>query len=471
MKIRRPAAIAFYSAGALLLAVAAGCSSSSPSSSSSSSSSTTSTSTSSAPSASSSSSATGGATSNTPGDPNFGVNATGTVDFWARTVSKTLAQKLVSEFNATHSNLQVKLTLTSINDDTTTLATSIRADDPPDVVGLNDIDMPSFTREGAFLNLTKAIALLPFAKSLSPGHLGLATYQGQEYGLPYWADLSVLWYNKTLFKQAGLNPNDPPSTYAQILSDAQKINALGNGVNGFTFAGDCEGCLGFTVQPGIWAAGQYLTAGPISSQKATITGNSALTQALTLYRNLWSQHLVPDNDRTDDGPTWGQDFAAGKIGIMPGGYGQLVNLVKPSQLGTEFMDAPLPGATGGYSTFDGGDNFAIPTAAKNPSGAWEFIMWVLQQQQQEQYPALGATPIRTDLLTPAFSQANPEDAVALKALAKGYAPVGLIYNQAFNVPQGPWFQMFQTAVYDGNMTLALQQGQSGFTQLIQQASQ
>jgi ABC-type glycerol-3-phosphate transport system substrate-binding protein len=49
----------------------------------------------------------------------FGVNATGTVQFWARTVSKTLAQKLVSEFNATHKNLQVKLTLTSINDDVT----------------------------------------------------------------------------------------------------------------------------------------------------------------------------------------------------------------------------------------------------------------------------------------------------------------------------------------------------------------
>ena len=436
--------IALFSAAALVAAAVAGCSSSG-----------------------SSPAATAAAS---PGSANFGVNATGTVQFWARTVSKTLAQKLVSEFNATHSNLKVKLTLTSINDDTTSLATSIRAGDPPDVVGLNDIDMPTFTRNGSFLNLTKAIARLPFAKSLSPGHLGLGTYQGQEYGLPYWADLSVLWYNKKLFTEAGLNPNTPPTTYAQILSDAQKINKLGHGINGFTFAGDCEGCLGFTVQPGIWAAGSYLTAGPIGNQKATVSGNQALIQALTLYRDMWTQHLVPDNDRTDDGPTWGQDFAAGKIGIMPGGYGQVEDIATPAEL-ANFADTPLPGAAGGYSTFDGGDDFAIPTAAKNPSGAWEFITWVLQQAQQEQYPNLGATPIRTDLLTPAFSAAHPDDAVALKALAHGYAPVGLIYNQAFNVPQGPWFQMFTTAVYDGNMTLALQQGQSGFTQLLQQAAQ
>ena len=408
--------------------------------------------------------------STSSGSSSFGVNATGTVQFWARTVSKTLAQKLVSEFNASHKNLQVKLTLTSINDDVTTLATSIRAGDPPDVVGLNDIDVPTFTHEGAFMNLTPYISKLSYKSALSPGHVGLATYNGAEYGVPYWADLSVLWYNKNLFTQAGLDPNKPPTTYAEILSDAQAINKLGNGINGFTFAGDCQGCLGFTVQPGIWADGSHLTSGDIGSQTANITGNQDLVNALTLYRQVWTQHLAPDNDRTDNGPTWGQDFAAGKIGIMPGGYGQLTGLVKASQLGTEFMDTPLPGANGDYSTFDGGDDFVIPAAAKNASGAWEFIQWVMQTQQQNQYPSLGATPVRTDVLTPAFSAAHPEDAVALKALAKGYAPVTLVYDQMFNQAGGPWFQMFSTAVYDGNMSLALQQGQSGLTRLLQQAS-
>jgi len=405
------------------------------------------------------------------GSAHFGTGATGTVQFWARSVSGPLAKKLVSEFNATHPKLKVKLTQTSINDDTTSLATSIRAGDPPDVVGLNDIDMPTFTRNGSFMDLTPAIAKLPFAKSLSPGHMGLATYKGKKYGVPYWADLSVLWYNKTLFKKAGLNPDKPPATYAQILSDAQAVNRLGHGIHGFTFAGDCQGCLGFTVQPGIWAAGQRLTSGSINSQKATITGNTALEQALALYRQMWTQKLVPDNDRTDSGPTWGNDFVAGKIGIIPAGYGQITDIAKPSQLKNDFADTPLPGATGGYSTFDGGDDFAIPTAAKNPSGAWEFVSWVLQHQQQEQFPGLGATPVRTDLLTPSYKAANPLDAVALKALARGYAPVGLIYNQAFNVASGPWFQMFSTAVYDGNTDKALQQGQSGFAQLLQQAAQ
>jgi multiple sugar transport system substrate-binding protein len=136
----------------------------------------------------------------------------------------------------------------------------------------------------------------------------------------------------------------------------------------------------------------------------------------------------------------------------------------------QIADTPLPGPDGGYSTFDGGDDFAIPQGAKNASGAWEFVKWVMQVQQQEQYPDLGATPVRTDVLTPAFSAKFPLDAVALKALAHGYAPVTLIYDTAFNQPSGPWFQMFQTAVYGGNISGAMTQGQTGFTQLLQQTS-
>jgi multiple sugar transport system substrate-binding protein len=74
------------------------------------------------------------------------------------------------------------------------------------------------------------------------------------------------------------------------------------------------------------------------------------------------------------------------------------------------------------------------------------------------------------VLTPAFTAAHPEDAVALKALAQGYAPVTMVYDQMFNQAGGPWFQMFTTAVYDGNLTQALQQGQTGLARLLQQAS-
>ena len=54
----------------------------------------------------------------------------------------------------------------------------------------------------------------------------------------------------------------------------------------------------------------------------------------------------------------------------------------------------------------------IPAGAPNASGAWEFIKFALDEKQQFQFPALGDTPVRTDILTPAFSAKYPYDAVA-----------------------------------------------------------
>ncbi|HEX3387732.1 MAG TPA: sugar ABC transporter substrate-binding protein [Streptosporangiaceae bacterium] len=396
----------------------------------------------------------------------FGVNATGTVHFWARQATDGPAKALVAGFNATHKNLKVVLHLTPPNDDTSQLATAIRAGSVPDVVGLNDIDVPTFSHENALMNITKYVNALPYKSSLSPGHLQLAEIKGQYYGLPYLADLSVLWYNKTLFKKAGLNPNDPPSTYAQIVSDAQKINALGHGISGFSFAGNCQGCLGFTMLPSLWAGGQHLISGPLGNQTANVANDAPLKTMLADYRTMWADHLVPAADQTQNGLTWGADFEAGKVGILPGDYGFAAKFTTKAQH-AEFADAALPAVNGGgSSTFDGGDDFVIPAGAANASGAWEFIKWALEPQQQVKYPSQGMTPIRSDVLTPSFAATNPYDAVALKALAKGSVEYTLAYDAVFNEPGSPWFKMFEDAVYNGNMTAALQEGQSGISSTL-----
>ena len=395
----------------------------------------------------------------------FGTNATGTVVFWARSDTITAATPLVKEFNATHP--QLKVVMDSIQDTqaVTELATAIRGHAAPDLVDLNDIYMPIFTQLDAFLNISSLIKNLPYAKALSPGHLALATYNNHVYGVPYLADLSVLWINKTLFTKAGLNPSDPPKNFAQILADARKINALGHGISGFSFAGDCSGCLGFTALPNIWAANSDVIRGPLDHQSATVAGNASVTSLLTLYRTLWAEHLAPASDLTDTGATWGTDFAAGKVGIFPGGFGTVILEVPKSKL-SQYEDVALPGPNGGYATFDGGDDLAIPAGAKNASGAWEFMKWVLATKQQDQLPSLGYTPVRSDALTPAFERANPLDVPALKALAHGVAPATTAYNSIFNQAGGPWLTMFNTAVFNGQVKPAMSAAQQGFDQLL-----
>jgi multiple sugar transport system substrate-binding protein len=393
----------------------------------------------------------------------FGVNATGTVQFWARDATDAVPNGLVKEFNATHPNLKIVLHLTSPNDDTSQLSAAIRAGDPPDLVGLNDIDVPEFEHEGALLNITKYVNALSFKSALSPGHLALATVGSQYYGVPYLGDFSVLWYNTKLFKEAGIA--GPPTTFAAIASDAKKITALSTAskpVYGLSFAGDCQGCLGFVMLPDIWASGQHLLIGPLGKQTANITNNKPLAALLGVYQQIWADKEAPADDQTQNGTTWGQDFGKGNIGMLPGDYGFFNTFVKEGLPTSSFADAPLPSENGGHgSTFDGGDDFVIPAGAKNASGAWEVAQWFLAKAQQTQYPGLGDSPVRNDIVTPAFLAKYPYEKVPIQTLKYGSVEYTLAYDQVFNEPGSPWLKMFDEAVYSGNVAQGIKVGQSG----------
>lgn len=129
----------------------------------------------------------------------------------------------------------------------------------------------------------------------------------------------------------------------------------------------------------------------------------------------------------------------------------------------------LPGPDGGYSTFDGGANFGIPKHAKNASGAWEFMRYALTKAEQAKAPEVGFTPVRTDVLDTAYERKYPYDAVAVKALERGYAPKTTGYNETFNQAGGPWQSMYIKGVFDGDVSGALSSGQRAFTLALEQA--
>ena len=52
------------------------------------------------------------------------------------------------------------------------------------------------------------------------------TYQGKIWAMPFLEDTFMLLYNKTLFKQAGLDPNKPPATWEEMRADADKLTKV-----------------------------------------------------------------------------------------------------------------------------------------------------------------------------------------------------------------------------------------------------
>ena len=58
------------------------------------------------------------------------------------------------------------------------------------------------------------------------------TFQDQAWGIPVAFSTKALFWNKALFEKAGLDPNKPPATWAELLSDAKTIKEK-TGVPGY----------------------------------------------------------------------------------------------------------------------------------------------------------------------------------------------------------------------------------------------
>ena len=181
----------------------------------------------------------GGGNSTSSANPDDGAQLT----MWVRSATDQFSQRLVDAYNASHKN-HVALTIIPNDNYLTKVGTAAGSHNLPDILASDVVYTPNYTKQGLFKDITSDVKGLPFYQGIAQSHLTVATYQGKIYAVPHKLDSSVLFYNKTLFQQAGLDPNKPPANFADILTDARAITKLGNGITGFDIAGSCGGCVG-----------------------------------------------------------------------------------------------------------------------------------------------------------------------------------------------------------------------------------
>jgi multiple sugar transport system substrate-binding protein len=191
--------------------------------------------------------------------PSAGGNAASVDDgtkitMWTRAATSAYSQLLVDAYNKGHKN-QVKLTVIPTDSYQPKIAAAAGGRSLPDVLSADVVFVPNYASKGLLADLTSRVNALKFKDALAPGHIKASTYQSKIYAVPHDIDLSAMFYNKVLFKKAGLDPEKPPTTVKEMVAAARKINALGGGIHGFYFGGNCGGCLLFTTWPMIWASG------------------------------------------------------------------------------------------------------------------------------------------------------------------------------------------------------------------------
>ncbi len=174
--------------------------------------------------------------------------------------NKGMVDTLVEMWNAKNPDRKINLTYIPHAEMVAKLAQAIASGEVPDLMGMDLIYAPQFEKAGQLVDITDKIKDWPELKTASPGHMTVATWDGRLYGVPLYADVSALFYNKDLFEKAGLDPNKPPTSLAELRDYADKITALGGDIKGYYLPGSCAGCNIFTVGPLMWASGAKIEA-------------------------------------------------------------------------------------------------------------------------------------------------------------------------------------------------------------------
>jgi multiple sugar transport system substrate-binding protein len=380
--------------------------------------------------------------------------ATGTIQLWVRDSQEGFMQPLADAYNETH-EAQVKVTVIPVANFVQKFGTAAASGSGPDVASIDLIYVPYFASVGVLEDITDRAKALPYFESgLSEAHKKLAEYEGKVYALPFTAEASVMFYNKDLFKRAGLDPDKPPANYAEMEDAAKKISALGKDFHGFTFAGACGGCNIFEFAPHVWASG-----GEVLSEDGAqaMLDSQEVTDALELYRGMWEDGIMPSSARSDVGNAQTAGFQSGKVGMINLGAFFLQPLKAEAKF--EFDVAPIPGKDGGDASFAGGDEIAVTSKAKNKTAAWDFVKWSTSDEAQTVLADNSVVPVRTDLLDKIYVPKDPRHDTLAEAMADGKTPYSVVENELFNDNNGVWATMINKAVFTGDVAGAQAEAQ------------
>jgi multiple sugar transport system substrate-binding protein len=208
-----------------------------------------------------------------------------------------------------------------------TFAAKLAAGTLPTVFEVPFTDARTLGDNGQLSNLTPYFKKLPYHNKYNKRVLAEGTdAKGQIIALPKGAYAQALHYNRQLFKQAGLNPNKPPTTWGQIRKDARIITQK-TGKPGYVEMAKNDNTAGWILTTLVYSLGGRMEKGIGIHAKATLN-NKYTVKALNMIKAMrWSDNSMGSN--FDLG--WSdinQAFAAGQVGMYISGSDVYTNLVQ-----------------------------------------------------------------------------------------------------------------------------------------------
>lgn len=344
------------------------------------------------------------------------------VSFFGEPALATVIQQRLAEFSK-QSGIPVQPEYVPYNAYRERLLVQLAAHAAPDVIWVESETFASLYFGGALLDLDERVKAAGLdLKAYYPGVMDRFTAGGKIYGLPLdTAPLACVYYNRRLFKQAGLKAPAPGWTWADLLAAAKKLRGKtpeGADIWGFqdNYSPD-------------WASAIFSNGGELVDDTRHPTrclmDSPQAVEAVRFLASLMLEHKVSPSMTAQQQvmPLAQNDFALGRLGMVHTGL-----WITPFLAGVKGLDwdiAPYPrgprAKQPGWAT--GGSAWAISRDARHAEGAWALVKFMSSEETQR---ALAATGILQPALkavaaSPAFTGVKPPDSKAFLVEAPRYA--------------------------------------------------
>ena len=216
--------------------------------------------------------------------------------------------------------------------------------------------------------------------------VAMGTYNGKVYGVPWQADIVLLFYNKKQFKEAGLDPDKPPTTWAEAMAMGQKLT-LKDASGKITRMG---------LQPPTWFGPYYsimcawkpefLNMVDMTNKKIN-ADQPGIVASFQLMKDLWNMYGDPQqvdafNSTLGNGLSPDDPFLTGKVSMIIDGDWRngYESRYTNNKFNVDYGMVPIPAPVGLESTYGAsyffGMNFVIPYNAPHAAEAMQAVKYL-----------------------------------------------------------------------------------------------
>ena len=293
-----------------------------------------------------------------------------TLTMW--TESATAPESVFAqEFSAMDNGITIDVREIRFDDLVTDTLRAVATRTNPDIIAIDNPDHAAFASRGAFLDLSDRIAASDVIDidRVFDGPRSSLSWDGGIYGIPRASNTIALYYNKDLFRAAGLDPDSPPTTWDELLEAARALTDPANDVYGIAFSARASEEGTFQFLP--WA---QMAGGSFDNINAP-----GVADALVLWKTFLDEGLA-----SPDTLTRGQWDSTGTFN---GGNAAMV-ISGPWELGRMSADAgfdwgvtllPVKEEGGPRASALGDFNLAVFANTEHPDEAFAFLEYMVSQ--------------------------------------------------------------------------------------------